>query len=66
VRTYRITDVDFDFSTDEKDRYTGYQNKIKQGVIGGVYDAEDEQNLAEVVSDDTGWLVTQLDYEEVK
>lgn len=60
----KVKSVEFDFSGG------GYLPKRQQysvvsAVIGKVYEVENEDFLADAISDDTGWCVSDLDYEVV-
>jgi hypothetical protein len=62
----KLTDIEFDFEDGDGDVLPyDEQVAVAKSVIGEVYDVTDEDELADVISDDTGWCVKSLDYIEV-
>jgi hypothetical protein len=62
----KLTDIEFDFEDRDGDVLPyDEQVAIAKSVIGEVYDVTDEDELADVISDGTGWCVKSLDYVEV-
>ena len=60
---YKITDIEFDFEDSEGDVYPyDEQVAVVQSVLDDVWEVEDEDDLADVISDDTGWCIKSLDY----
>ena len=74
----KITSIQFDFDDDygdftesdfteeENELSQEYKDNLVESVIGKVYEVEDEDEIADVISDETGWCVLSLDYELVK
>lgn len=69
----KITDITLDFSSDEEyegDEEGGMSPEERNAIIADIYrwyirvDSEDE--IVDVISDKTGWLVESLDYEIIK
>lgn len=61
-----ITAVEFDFTSEdaiEEMPSLDEQQKIISSVLGKEYEVEDEDEIADAISDDTGWLVKSLDYD---
>jgi len=69
----KVTEIEFDWGDDDwgivhpDDIELGeqYKNKIINSVINQDYFVETEDELADVISDETGWCVNTLSYEEV-
>jgi hypothetical protein len=68
----QVTEVDFDFDDDygnvddeELQIAEDYKNKVVESVVGNVYEVEDEDELADVISDETGWCVRSLNYIQI-
>jgi len=62
---FQLTDVEFDF--DDGEEISGElpydeQVAVAQSVIGEVFDVESEDDLADAVSDYTGWCVKSVNY----
>ena len=55
---FKLTDIEFDFEDLPYDE----QVAVHQSVIGEVFDAKSEDDLADKISDYTGWCVKALDY----
>ena len=61
----QLTDVEFDF--DDGEEISGElpydeQVAVSQSVIGEVFDVESEDDLADAISDYTGWCVKSVNY----
>ena len=65
----KVKSIKFDFQYDDFGgrRYAPrkQQDAVVRAVIGKVYEVENEDFLADAISDDTGWCIYELDYEEV-
>jgi len=69
----KVTEIEFDWGDDDwgivhpDDIELGeqYKNKIINSVINQDYFVETEDELADVISDETGWCVNTLSYVEV-
>jgi hypothetical protein len=55
---YKITDIEFDFDDYPYDE----QVAVVQSVLDDVWEADDEDSLADVITDDTGWCIKSLIY----
>lgn len=63
---FRVTSIDFDFEMDPgKYPAKKLQEKVTTDALK-VWEAEDEGELADVISDETGWCIFGMDYEEVQ
>jgi len=62
----KVKDIRFDFEDGGKYPPRKKQDAVVRAVIGKVYEVENEDFLADAISDDTGWCIYDLDYEEVK
>ena len=62
----KIKTINFDFEHDGG-KYPSQedQDAVINSVVGKTYEVEDEDFLADAISDETGWCVFDLDYEEV-
>lgn len=78
TKLIQITNVDFDFDDDyygdldesqltDQDLEDGekYKQKILDSVVGKVYEVQDEDEISDLISDETGWSVMSVDYIEV-
>ena len=61
----KITAIEFDFESDDygEEPSPAEQKQIVSSVIGKTYQVDDEDEIVDAISDDTGWLVNRLDYE---
>lgn len=59
---YKITDIEFDFEDSEGVYPYDEQVAVVQSVLDDVWEVENEEDLADVISDDTGWCIKSLDY----
>jgi hypothetical protein len=58
----KLTDIEFDFSDSEGELPYDEQVAVAKSVIGEVFEVDDEDELADLISDETGWCVKSLDY----
>ena len=58
----KLTDIEFDFEDSSGELPYDEQVAVAKSVIGEVFDVDDEDELADVISDETGWCVRSLDY----
>jgi hypothetical protein len=62
----KLTDIEFDFEDEDGDVLPyDEQVAVAKSVIGEVFDVDDEDELADSISDKTGWCVKALDYVEI-
>jgi len=61
---FQITEIEFDFTTDdgEYELQPSKQEEIIEETIGQIWDADDEDDLVEEVTDATGWCVVSLNW----
>jgi hypothetical protein len=58
----QLTDIEFDFVDDEEELPYDEQVAVSKSVIGEVFEVDSEDELADVISDETGWCIKSLDY----
>ena len=59
----QVTSIEYDFDCDgEQSIPRAHQENLTQNTIGKVYEVEDEDYLADVISDETGWCVNYVEY----
>lgn len=62
----KIKTINFDFEHDGGQYPTQEdQDAVINSVVGKTYEVEDEDFLADAISEETGWCVFDLDYEKV-
>ena len=61
----KLTDIEFDFEDSSGELPYDEQVAVVQSVLDDVWEVYDEDELADVISDDTGWCVKALDYVEI-
>ena len=63
---FKITDIEFDFEDEDGDVLPyDEQVAVSKYVLENVWDVTDEDALADVISDDTGWCIKSFDYLEI-
>ena len=60
---FKITQIDFDF--DYEDVTEEEQNEIIKDTTSYLWDSPSEEELVNVITNNTGWTVTDLQYEKV-
>jgi len=62
---FLVTDIEFDFNTDMPDYYS-VSFDDQQLIVNdnlGVWEADDEDDLIEEVTDNAGWCIESIDYD---
>jgi hypothetical protein len=63
---YKVTDIEFDFEDEDGDVLPyDEQVAVAQSVLDDVWEVYDEDELANVITDDTGWCIKSLNYLEI-
>lgn len=65
----RIKSIAFDFTSDDGDDDMPsviQQQEIIASVVGREYEVDTEDEIANTVSDDTGWLIESIDYDVIE
>ena len=60
---YKITSIEFDF--DYEDVTEEEQNEIMTDTMSYLWDSPTEEELVNVITNNTRWTVTNLQYEKV-
>ena len=60
---FKITQIEFDF--DYEDVTEEEQNEIMTDTMSYLWDSPSEEELVNVITNNTGWTVTDLQYEKV-
>jgi len=60
---FKITQIEFDF--DYEDVTKEEQNEIMTDTMSYLWDSPTEEELVDVITNNTGWTVTNLQYEKV-
>jgi hypothetical protein len=59
----KLTEIEFDFTDDFDDELDlESQEEVYEDVMNRVWEVNDEEELADVISDDVGWSIKILDY----
>jgi hypothetical protein len=61
----KLTDIEFDFEDSSGELPYDEQVAVAKSVIGEVFEVDSEDELADLISDETGWCVKSLDYLEI-
>ncbi len=61
----KLTDIEFDFEDSSGELPYDEQVAVAKSVIGEVFEVDNEDELADLISDETGWCVKSLDYLEI-
>ena len=62
LKLLKVTSIEYDFQCDDETVSKSYQKRITSQTIGKVYEVEDEDYLADAISDETGWCIKSLEY----
>jgi len=61
----QVTQIEFDFDCDDGQVTKKVQDALTNYAVGKVYEVESEDELADAISDDTGWCVNSVYFIEV-
>jgi hypothetical protein len=59
---YKVTDIQFDFITDDDELSPEDQLEIINETCDGIWDAEDGDDLLEEITNHYGWCIKSIDY----
>ena len=61
---FEVTDIAFDFSDDlyDEEITDEYKEKLRDGVFGTIWDADDEEDLIDEITSATGFCIKSIDY----
>ena len=62
MRRYLVEDIEFDFDEDCSDEEC---QAVLDVTVGAVWEAEDENDLVEFITDTTGWCIRSIKCQEV-
>lgn len=69
MKTFKITAIEFDFGDDYAEGWEGDpvpQEEIIRNVMNCDWDIEDEEDLVDEITIETGWCIKSIDYCEIK
>jgi len=61
----QVTKIEFDFECDDVKVTKRVQDALTNYALGKVYEVDHEDEIADVISDDTGWCIKSIDYKHV-
>jgi hypothetical protein len=65
---FQVTKIEFDFTGDDSsvDAISSKeQEEVVNKTLGQIWEAEDEEDLVEEISNETGWCIADIDYRQV-
>ena len=64
---FQVTKIEFDFDLDEDEVPISeeYAQAVVEETIGQIWEADDEDDLVEEITDATGWCIKTLNYRYV-
>ena len=62
---FQVTDIRFDFITDDDELSPEEQLEIIEETCDTVWEADDEDDLIEEITDATGWCIKSIDYRHI-
>ena len=63
----QVTDIEFDFTDDISDDplTDEYKQSVIDETLEGVWEANDEEDLADEITTSTGWCIKSIDYHHI-
>ena len=64
---FQVTDIEFDFTDDISDDplTDEYKQSVIDETLEGVWEANDEEDLADEITASTGWCIKSIDYRHI-
>ena len=64
---FQVTDIEFDFTDDISDDplTDEYKQSVIDETLEGVWEANDEEDLADEITTSTGWCIKSIDYHHI-
>lgn len=65
---FQVMSIEFDWTQDDDDwnvLVDEYKQEVIDSVLGEIFDAETEDQLVDVISDQTGWCIKYIDYRPI-
>ena len=62
---FQVTDIEFDFESDDEELDAFNRGIIIDETIGQIWEAEDEDDLVEEITCATGWCIKSIDYRHI-
>ena len=65
---FQVTEIEFDFTTDdgEYELQPSKQEQIIDEVYANWWEVNDEEDLADAITEYTGWCIKSIEYKEEK
>jgi hypothetical protein len=63
---FQVTEIDFDFDSDDGTPSIDYQSEIIYTALSEIWEAEDDDDLVDQITESTGWCIKFIDYHCVK
>jgi hypothetical protein len=62
-RNIQVTEIEFDFFLDSGEEVSKeYKENLSNSYLNRVMEVEEEGDVADAISDETGWCVNHVDY----
>lgn len=63
----QVTEIEFDLTLDDEDAWElddpeMLQEQLQNNYIGQIFDVEDEEDLVEEITCQTGWCINSIDF----
>jgi hypothetical protein len=64
---FQVTKIEFDFTDEDGSAAISsqLQEEVVNKTLGQIWEAEDEDDLVEEISNETGWCIADIDYRQV-
>jgi hypothetical protein len=64
---FQVTKIEFDFTDEDGSASISSkeQEEVVNKTLGQIWEAEDEDDLVEEISNETGWCIADIDYRQV-
>lgn len=62
---FQVTDIEFDFDSDDNIPTLGYQEDLICHTKTTIWEADDEEDLTDEITAATGWCIKSIDYVHV-
>jgi len=62
---YQVTEIEFDFTSDDDELELDKQREILDETCGSIWEADDGDDLVDEITTATGWCIKHIDYRHV-
>jgi hypothetical protein len=59
---FQVTEIEFDFDDPDEEFTQHHYDKVTEETLNTIWEADDEEDLVEEITNSTGWCIKSIDY----